>query len=1292
MATTRARSRRPRSRPARAAGDSGPAPASSLPSPRGQARARRPRRRGRSCATPGRRAARARPPSSRLRADEVVALRVPPDGRCEPAGSIARARRRGALEGEQRGPDEELEADERRDGVPGQPEHERPAANAERDRLARLDRDAPEHLLDAELGLDPANEVVRADGDPAGGDEDVASRPRSSACDAPPRCPRPASRSTTAPRRRARGQHQAVRLVDLARRERLAGRAELGPGGQHGDARAPRACDLGDPCRGERADLRGAETGPPRHDVAGADVAADGARARRARRSGISTCCLFDNISIGTTASAPSGTTPPVAIAIASPGASARSAGRPAAMRTRPAGAPACRRRAPRTRPSPSSGTAAGRRGRARPRRAPGRRRRRAARLRGSGRTRAEDGASASSIVSRRHRTHKLAAVISVVVPVHDEEQSVGSSTTSSPRRSTRSASAWEVVFVDDGSTDGTFAALTRLHAAHDDVRVVRLRRNFGKAAALQAGFAEAQGDDRRHDRRRPAGRPRRDPAPARQARRGLRPRLRLEDEAARPAQPPRSRRGSSTPSPGRLSGLRLHDMNCGLKAYRAEVVRGLRIYGELHRFIPVLAHYRGLPRRRAARQPPAARARPLALRHGALRARLPRPADRHLHGPLPAPAAAPLRRPRPAARRHRHARPRLPDRAQAHGRGDRPPAAAHARRPARRRRHPALLARPRQRARREPPRGARRRAERRACTWTRSCAEHPLRSPLLRDVRARLPAERAGDLVPARGRRRRGRAPRERLGGRRHKWSLGPGAARAARPAPRRGSSPAAAASASTSSSSATPATSTCPRPRRLAGGRPVVFNPLVSLHDTLVDDRGRFGPGSPRRARPPPDRPHRAQPRRPRRRRHGGERALPRRARRAAARSASPSASSAPRSGSSAPAGSRRRVPRALRRQADPAARARDDPRRRAARPGAPVPRRRQRPARARCSTSGPPNVDWIQWVEYEQLPDELQRGRLRARRLRDVGKAARVIPNKAFQALACGTPLVTADTPAARELLVRRRERAARPARRSGGARGCACGGSRTIPRSRARLGDGGLAAYRAQASEDVLGAAGVGCSSGCSPRDRRAAALLWAATAAFAAGFGAPPCSATGPSRPAASTSATWRRRSGRPRTATSSRVTDLHGEQISRLGAHFDPMLAAARAALVALARPGAAARRPGRRGRPRRAAASSGSRASTSARSWPAARARARLPALPAGAVADRERLPPRRARVPAPALRVLVPRRGPALPFALSRRRRSRRRSTSGSPSRRWASGTRVRHRGAPDRGAGSR
>ena len=60
------------------------------------------------------------------------------------------------------------------------------------------------------------------------------------------------------------------------------------------------------------------------------------------------------------------------------------------------------------------------------------------------------------------------------------------------------------------------------------------------------------------------------------------------------PLHAPRCPRGSSTPSPAGSRGVQLHDINCGLKAYRAEVVRGLRLYGELHRFIPVLAHQRG--------------------------------------------------------------------------------------------------------------------------------------------------------------------------------------------------------------------------------------------------------------------------------------------------------------------------------------------------------------------------------------------------------------------------------------------------------------------------------------------------------------------------------------------------------------------------------------------------------------------------------------------------------------------------------------------------------------------------
>ena len=183
--------------------------------------------------------------------------------------------------------------------------------------------------------------------------------------------------------------------------------------------------------------------------------------------------------------------------------------------------------------------------------------------------------------------------MISVVVPVHDEERSVALLQEELVAALERLDEPWETIFVDDGSTDGTFAALTRLHATHDEVRVVRLRRNFGKAAALQAGFEQARGDvivtidgDLQDD---PAEIPRL---------------LAKLDEGfdlvsgwkAKRRDPLRRRLPSRlfNAVTGRVSGLRLHDLNCGLKAYRVEVVRDQRLYGELHRFIPVLAHYRG--------------------------------------------------------------------------------------------------------------------------------------------------------------------------------------------------------------------------------------------------------------------------------------------------------------------------------------------------------------------------------------------------------------------------------------------------------------------------------------------------------------------------------------------------------------------------------------------------------------------------------------------------------------------------------------------------------------------------
>jgi dolichol-phosphate mannosyltransferase len=183
--------------------------------------------------------------------------------------------------------------------------------------------------------------------------------------------------------------------------------------------------------------------------------------------------------------------------------------------------------------------------------------------------------------------------VISVVVPVHDEERSVALLYDELDSALQPLGERWEAMFVDDGSTDGTHAALTRLHAASDNVVVVRLRRNFGKAAALAAGFAQAKGDvivtidgDLQDD-----------PAEIPKLLAKLDEGFDLVSGWKTKRRDPLRRRIPSrlfNAVTGWVSGVRLHDMNCGLKAYRAEVVRGLRLYGELHRFIPVLAHHRG--------------------------------------------------------------------------------------------------------------------------------------------------------------------------------------------------------------------------------------------------------------------------------------------------------------------------------------------------------------------------------------------------------------------------------------------------------------------------------------------------------------------------------------------------------------------------------------------------------------------------------------------------------------------------------------------------------------------------
>ena len=183
--------------------------------------------------------------------------------------------------------------------------------------------------------------------------------------------------------------------------------------------------------------------------------------------------------------------------------------------------------------------------------------------------------------------------LLSVVVPLLNEEATLDELYQELDAALAPTGRAWEVVFVDDGSTDGSYRELVRLHAAHLNVRVVRLRRNFGKAAALAAGIEVAAGDaivtmdaDLQDD---PAEIPnllaklddgfdvvsgwkcdRRDPFFRRFV-------SRIYNSATRLA-----------------TGVKLHDMNCGLKAYRAEVFDHVQLYGERHRFVPVLAHHLG--------------------------------------------------------------------------------------------------------------------------------------------------------------------------------------------------------------------------------------------------------------------------------------------------------------------------------------------------------------------------------------------------------------------------------------------------------------------------------------------------------------------------------------------------------------------------------------------------------------------------------------------------------------------------------------------------------------------------
>ncbi len=182
---------------------------------------------------------------------------------------------------------------------------------------------------------------------------------------------------------------------------------------------------------------------------------------------------------------------------------------------------------------------------------------------------------------------------LSVVVPAYNEAESLPELHRELVAALDALGHPWEILYVDDGSRDGSDEVMARLAAADPRVRGAALRRNFGKSAALATGFRLARGEwiatldaDLQDD---PAELPR------------LLAALEQGHDLVSGWKQARKDPLSKT-LPSRLfnavtsmvAGVRLHDFNCGFKLYRREVVEAIEVYGELHRFIPALGHWAG--------------------------------------------------------------------------------------------------------------------------------------------------------------------------------------------------------------------------------------------------------------------------------------------------------------------------------------------------------------------------------------------------------------------------------------------------------------------------------------------------------------------------------------------------------------------------------------------------------------------------------------------------------------------------------------------------------------------------
>lgn len=186
---------------------------------------------------------------------------------------------------------------------------------------------------------------------------------------------------------------------------------------------------------------------------------------------------------------------------------------------------------------------------------------------------------------------------ISVVIPAKDEEDSIPELTQWIVRVMQENALTYEIIFIDDGSTDSTWQQISMLNESNPNVKGIRFNRNFGKSAALQTGFRACSGnvvitmDADLQDS------PDEIPELYRMI---VKEKYHLVSGWKKKRHDPMSK---TIPSrffnyvTRQLSGIKLHDFNCGLKAYQSAVVKNITVYGEMHRYIPVIAKWAGFGR-----------------------------------------------------------------------------------------------------------------------------------------------------------------------------------------------------------------------------------------------------------------------------------------------------------------------------------------------------------------------------------------------------------------------------------------------------------------------------------------------------------------------------------------------------------------------------------------------------------------------------------------------------------------------------------------------------------------------